>query len=517
MRLLNGIQYKKMITNRIMVTSLLIVLQILIFAAAFWYVYQFSLPITIVFHVLTMIYTIYIVNKDDSPSYKIGWIILILSVPPVGAILYMLWGDKRPSKKLRKKLEKSYKILETHMIQKEGIIEDLKKQDERVGTTTSYISNIAKYPLYYNSSSMYYTVGEEMYKAMLEALKSAEKYIFVEFFIVQEGEMWGSILEILVEKAKAGVEVKILYDDMGSVSHLPFGYHKQIEAMHENIKCCIFNPIVPFLAMVMNNRDHRKILVVDGKIGFTGGVNLADEYINKVVRFGHWKDTGLSLEGEAVDSMAMLFLEMWNAISGETLNPTHYKCVKEQENPSLADGFVQPYGDNPLDNEAVSENVYMELIAQAQHSIYIMTPYLILDDNMRSCIELAAKRGVSVTIVTPGIPDKDIVFRLTRLNYISLLLAGVKIYEYTPGFLHAKSIICDEKVGVVGTINFDYRSLFLHFECGVFMYKTKALRQLQADFMHTLRCSKKIELEHMGRTWYQTIFDGVLKVMAPLL
>ncbi|MCD7738081.1 MAG: phospholipase D-like domain-containing protein, partial [Lachnospiraceae bacterium] len=316
--------------------------------------------------------------------------------------------------------------------------------------------------------------------------------------------------------ARAGLDIRIMYDDMGSVSLLPFNYYKDLEALDPHIKCVSFNRVVPFLAMVMNNRDHRKIVVVDGRIGYTGGTNMSDEYINKVVRFGHWKDSGIRLEGAAVDNLTAMFLELWNAGGGEKLEPARYLGRKHESIPDQ-DGYVLPYGDSPLDDIRVGEDAYLEIINCATDYLYIMTPYLIPSVEVGNALCRAAKRGVDVRIATPGIPDKKMVFRLTRANYRPLMQAGVKIYEYTPGFLHCKSFVSDDKTAVVGTINVDYRSLYLHFECGVWMYQCRALFDVKADTLDVMEKGHLVQPEELTRTRIGMLLDGLLNVMAPLM
>lgn len=518
MQLLKDINYKKMITNRILVTSIMIMLEMALMVSIFLRAIKYSGWILMAFYLLTILYVFYLVAKDDNASYRMGWILVILMMPPFGAFIYMLWGDKKPSKKLRAKLQLSYLAMDAHLQEQAEVVEALKQEDERAAATSHYLFKTSRYPLYRNTQVTYYPIGEEMFEAMLEELRKAKHFIFLEYFIVEEGEMWGKILEILLQKAKEGVEIRMLYDDMGSVALLPFGYARKLEEMDPHIKCIAFNRVVPFVAMVMNNRDHRKILVIDGHTGFTGGVNLADEYINVKERFGHWKDTGVKLVGEAVWNLSAMFIEMWNACTDAKLSPDAYK-VKElpftQEEP--CEGFVQPYGDDPLDDENVGEDVYIEILNQAQKYVYIMTPYLILDDEMKRALVVAAKRGVDVRIMTPGIPDKRMVFRLTRANYLPLLEAGVKIYEYTPGFLHAKAFLCDDVSGVVGTINLDYRSLFLHFENAVWMYKVPALADLKKDMLETMERARMVYKEDVHTRGFGILLDGLLRIMAPLL
>lgn len=518
MQLLKDINYKKMITNRIVVTAIMILMEFAFMLGIFVRAIRHSEIIMTAFYLLGFLYVIYLVSKDENASYRIGWLILILTLPPLGTFLYMLWGDKKPSRKLRTRLEYSYKEFDSYLVGNEEVYRTLEQENPRIAATAKYIKKTSRYPLCQNTQVIYYPLGEEMFESMLAEMRKAEHFIFLEFFIVEEGEMWGRMLEVLLEKARQGVEIRMLYDDMGSVALLPFDYAKKLEEMDSHIKCIPFNPVVPFLAMVMNNRDHRKILVVDGHTGFTGGVNLADEYINARERFGHWKDTGVKLAGDGVWNLTAMFMEMWNACSDEKLMPEKHRVDEDARMAvGACEGYVLPYGDDPLDEESVGEDVYMEIINQAKDYVYIITPYLILDDELKRALVMAAKRGVDVRVVTPGIPDKKLVFRLTRANYLPLLKAGVKIYEYTPGFIHAKSFISDDNAGVVGTINLDYRSLYLHFECAVWMYKVPALADLKKDTLETIGKSHRVYEEDVHTKGVGRLFDGLLRVMAPLL
>lgn len=519
MQLLKDINYKKMITSRITVTAIMIFLEFVLLVGLFVKAIRYSGIVLIAFCLIGFLYVIYLVCKDENASYKIGWILIILVIPPFGTFLYMLWGDKKPSRRLRARLERSYKEFDPYLEGSEAVYKALEQENPRAAATARYLKKTSRYPLYQNTNVTYYPIGEEMFEVMLAEMRKAEHFIFLEFFIVEEGEMWGRMLEVLLEKARAGVEIRMLYDDMGSVALLPFGYSRKLEEMDPHIKCRPFNPVVPFLAMVMNNRDHRKILVVDGHTGFTGGVNLADEYINVKEKYGHWKDTGVRLAGDGVWNLTAMFIEMWNACSDLKLTPELYsvrRYLPEKVETGSAAGFVLPFGDDPLDDETVGEDAYLEIINQAQKYVYIMTPYLIMDDEMKRALVMAVKRGVDVRIVTPGIPDKKIVFRLTRANYLPLLKAGVKIYEYTPGFVHAKSFISDDVVGVVGTINLDYRSLYLHFECGVWMYQVPALADLKRDTLETMGKSCRVYKENVHSKGFGRLLDGLLRIMAPL-
>ncbi len=359
-------------------------------------------------------------------------------------------------------------------------------------------------------------MGQAYFEALLEELEKAEKFIFMEYFIIEEGQMWNSILEILKRKAKQGVEVRIIYDDFGCMMTLPKNYNKKLEEY--GIKCSIFNPANPIFTVIYNNRTHRKITVIDGKVAFTGGLNLADEYINKVEKFGYWKDTGILIKGEGVWSFTTMFLNIWNFLIKSDEDYSLYKCNEFKEYENLSDGYVIPFSDSPLDKEIVSSNVYIALINNATKYVYITTPYLIIDHEMTSALCYAAKRGIDVRIITPHIPDKKVVFEVTRSNYPILIEAGVKIYEYLPGFMHAKSFVVDDLYSVIGTINLDYRSLFLHFECGIWIYNSKTIFDIKKDFLSTIEECKLITLEEATNiSGLKELLRAILKVFAPLM
>ena len=351
---------------------------------------------------------------------------------------------------------------------------------------------------------------------LLRQLETAEHYIFLEYFIIDEGLMWGRILEVLARKAASGVDVRVIYDDFGCVTTLPYQYYKSLQQM--GIKCAAFNQFRPVLNVILNNRDHRKIAVIDGHTAFTGGINLADEYINRKERFGHWKDSGICLHGEAVWSFTVMFLQMWSTITGMECNFESYRPEIYHEEAFKKDGFVQPYGDSPLDGETVGEHVYLNIISQAKKYLYIFTPYLIPDNETLTALCMAAKRGVDVRIVTPGIPDKKIVYILTQANYEILLESGVQIYQYAPGFIHSKSFVCDDEVATVGTINMDYRSMYLHFECGVWMYGSSAVAQVKEDALTTFEQCEQINMDYCRKKNFAVrALRGALKFLAPLL
>ena len=511
------INYRRLIVSRIFTTFIFLVLQIGWFFLSIIKLSEFSAEINAVLRIFSLFVVIYIVCKEDNPSYKIVWIILILLFPIFGGLLYVFAGNKKPSKKMHKKIlsTRQYYLPMLNGDKSESCME---KADPRSALTMNYIRSSGGYPAFDGTAVKYYPVGDKMFEDMLDELRKAEHFIFLEYFIIREGVMWDSIAKILIEKASMGVDVRIIYDDMGCVALLPPKYYKQLEALSPNIKCLAFNPVVPFLSLVMNNRDHRKIMIIDGHTAFNGGVNLSDEYINVTHPFGHWKDTGIRLRGKAVLSFTEMFIELWHTFRDTDNKPMLMDYApdvygKAYEN----DGLVQPFYDTPLDTEALSENVYLEILNQAEKYVYIFTPYLIIDDNMKNALCLAAQRGVDVRIVTPGIPDKKAVYRMTRANYRPLLNAGVRIFEYSPGFIHAKSFVSDDKIGVVGTINLDFRSLFLHFECGTLIYGSSAVMSLRDDHIGTMEQCREITLDNLKKYYSGTISDALMRLISPLL
>lgn len=502
----------KKVFSRTVVTALLIVIQVAWLAALLLQLGN-SLPaIQTVLRILSLVAILFVIKSDMNPSYKIGWVLLIAVLPILGGLMYVIFGNKRPTKymreMLRAQLEKSAEYLGTQ----ESITGEL---DGGAAGLFKYLEGSAGYPTAKNTTVRYYRVGEEMYADLLPELEKAEKFIFLEYFIIRPGEMWDGVLEILKRKAAAGVDVRIIYDDMGCIDILPANYNATLEGW--GIRTMAFNRFVPAVSLVMNNRDHRKITVIDGKVGFTGGINISDEYINVKERFGHWKDTGLMLKGPGVFNLTLMFLEMWNAFNKDGDGYAEFIPDSFEECGSADDGYVLSFSDSPLDNESVGESVYTDMLYQAKDYIYITTPYLAIDSELQTALCMAAKRGVDVRMITPGIPDKKLVYRLTRSYYPTLLRAGVKIYEYTPGFIHAKSFVCDDKLCVVGTINMDYRSLYLHFECGTLMYNNPEIKQVKKDDLDTMEKCRKVKLSDMKTNFLGELFDSFLRSIAPLL
>ena len=475
--------------------------------------FQFVIPLI---EALSIIAILWLVSQDINPAYKLAWTILILAVPIAGAVIYFLFGKSRLAHDLHVRLDRAAAESSVYLQQDPEIRKELDNTDIEAGRQSQYICDHAGFPVYQKTATRYYHVGEELYRAMKEELSRAEHFIFLEYFIIDDGEMWQGILDILEEKAKIGLDVRLIYDDVGCVDKLPENF--QFQLRRRGIKCEVFNPFIPVVSVVLNNRDHRKIMVIDGHTAFTGGINLADEYINRKERFGYWKDTGIRLQGEAAWSFTVMFLQMWSVLADEKPHYENYRPHEWHKEVFEDDGYVQPYGDTPLDQETVGEYVYLNIINRARKYVYIFTPYLITDHEMVTALCLAAKSGVDVRIVTPGIPDKKLVFLLTRSYYEVLLKAGVKIYEYRPGFLHAKSFVCDDEIATVGTINMDYRSLYLHFECGVWMYRSEAVMQIKEDALAIFRESTEISLEFCrNQSVPQKCLLSILRLFAPLL
>ncbi len=479
---------------------------------------EYFMHLYFVLLVVSICVVVYIINRTDNPAYKLAWVTTILVFPIFGGLLYLAFGGKQVKRKL-KRVSAQIFLDTVHLCQQDPeIIAEIEAENPGVANQVKYIANYAFSPIYKNTETEYLTPGEKFFERLLEELKKAEHFIFMEYFIVEEGLMWGSILDVMAQKAASGVEVRVMYDDAGTISTLSEDYPDVLRSL--GIKCLVFNEVKPELNMRFNNRDHRKITVIDGFVGFTGGINLADEYINHIERFGHWKDAALWLRGEAVWNLTVMFLQLWNGSQGEGLldNYENFRTHKFHAEAFSSDGFVQPYGDSPIDDESTGENVYLNIINRANEYVYINTPYLIVGNEVITALILAAKSGVDVRIVTPHIEDKWYAHIVTRAYYSQLVENGVKIYEYTPGFMHSKTFVCDNIIGVVGTINMDYRSLYLHFECGVLMYKSRAVAQIKQDFLETLEICTPMTLAELNDVKLGTrIVRSLLRVFAPMM
>lgn len=470
--------------------------------------------------ILSTLEVIFLVNRRDNPAFKLVWMFVILAFPIFGTLLYLFVEMQFGTKWLNARLQKLHQYSKKYWKQDPDVMKNLEEQDRQMGRLAKYMNKYGSYPVYQNSSVKYFASGEEKFHELVNQLRKAEKFIFLEYFIVGKGYMWDTILEVLKAKVKEGVEVRFMYDGMNSLLRLPYQYPKQMEEY--GIQCHVFAPIRPALSTEQNNRDHRKIVVIDGKVAFTGGINLADEYINQKPRFGHWKDTAVMIKGEAVRSFTLMFLEMWNVNPKKVNRPLEefdkYLNIVQEKMPEEGDGFVMPYGDSPLDHEIVGEQVYMDILYTAKDYVHIMTPYLILGSEMIMALTYAAKRGVDVKIIMPHVPDKWYAFVLAKTYYNELLEAGVKIYEYTPGFVHAKVFTSDDEKAVVGTINLDFRSLYLHFECAAMMYQNKEIARIEEDFQNTLKkCQEIMPSDYKRQPLFNRIAGRVLRIMAPLM
>lgn len=474
---------------------------------------QYSEEISAITTLLSIAVVLKLNSKNTNSAMKMPWIMLILAFPIMGLSLYLLFeilGDPGIGKRLRAVREDMKRELPENA---RRAFAHLEAQDITAANQSRYLWNCAGYPVYENTLVKYYPEAVDAFEDMKRQLEKAEKFIFMEYFIVEDKSAFRELEEILVRKAKQGVLVRLMYDDIGSVGKVNMAFAKRLN--DEGIHCMPFNPALPFLNLFMNHRDHRKITVIDGKVGFTGGYNLAEEYFDRTRPYGKWKDTGLKLEGEAVRSLTATFLELWAV---QTRKKEDWGTYLDICHSVPARGFVQPFADNPLDEERTAEDVYLNLIAQADKSIYFMTPYLIITDEVSRALSMAAKRGVDVRIITPGIPDKKTVFAVTRSYYAGLARKGVRIYEYAPGFCHAKQCICDGKIASVGTSNLDYRSLYHHFENNVLLYGCDAVGAIGADFEAMFpQCEDVTEKYRTGRGAMLRTWQYILRLFAPLL
>ncbi|MBO4926996.1 MAG: cardiolipin synthase [Clostridiales bacterium] len=469
---------------------------------------------SILFRVISVIVALYVVSKNDKGGYRLVWVFLILMFPVFGGVLYVFLNFQMSTDYYIRSLDEVVTSTKHKLVCKEEVKEQMQKEFPAFLKGAEYLERVQHFPVYQHTKTQYLSPGEAFWPVLLEKLRSAEKYIFMEYFTIGEGEFWNSILEILKEKARNGVIVRILYDDMGCFLTLPADYPDYLKSL--GIDCRVFNPFRPFFTTIQNNRDHRKITSIDGKIAFCGGVNLSDEYVNRKERFGYWKDSALMVEGEAAWSLTCFFLQIWQTQETSREDLDIYRPWKDEPCPIPDDGFVQPYNDIPLDSENVGESVYMHMITAAEKSIYISTPYLILDENMISALCLAAKSGIDVRIVTPSKYDKWMIHMATRSYYRDLVNAGVHVYEYAPGFMHSKTVVVDDKAAIVGSVNWDYRSLYLHFESAVCMCGTNTVHDVQKDLLHSFEVSDEIlpaELNY-HRGW--SLFRLILRLIAPI-
>lgn len=529
--------------SRTAIIVVALLLQLFVFFASFYWLKDYSTAVYAAFVLLGAVTVVHILNEENNASFKIAWIIPVLVIPVFGTVLYIYINLQPGTKRIHKKLTKIEDEIRPYLAQNEETVQELQEQSAGEKGIADYLYHADNYPVYAGCKMKYYPIGEAKFADMIEQLKHAEHFIFMEYFIVAKSYMWNTILEILKEKAAQGVEVRMMYDGMCSLALLPYGYYKDLEKM--GIQSIPFSQIRPVLSTYQNNRDHRKILIIDGKTVFTGGINLADEYINRIDRFGHWKDTAVMIQGKAVKSFTLLFLKMWHVAKGKDSIPeeeiqkytvsvwenaqTGDMCTdmesmrntdmqNTQDKKLHAGGYVIPYGDDPYGDERIGKQVYIDILNRARKYVHIMTPYLILDDEMITALRYCAKRGVETVIIMPHIPDKIYAYLLARTYYKQLLKYGVKIYEYTPGFVHAKVFVSDNIRGCVGTINLDFRSLYLHFECGAYMYSNDVLHDVEQDFKATLKQCQEITKESCDKYPKGKMLVGkMLRLIAPLM
>lgn len=466
--------------------------------------------ITLALSVAAVLLVLFIIIKRDETAYKILWLLVILTVPVAGVLLYLLFGNRRTARPLRKRLRRVQEAGQPAPLPCGGTPFEGEKRMEQ---TVRWLEHKTGYPLMRAEDVRYYPLGDAMYPDMLTDLRAAKKTIYLEYFIIEPGEMWQSIVDILAQKVREGLDVRVMYDDLGSISTFNFSNALALEKL--GIRCVTFNPLLA-LKGTANYRDHRKMLIVDDAVAYSGGVNLADRYINREHPYGHWKDTGFRLTGAPVRSFTHMFLTFWNAFSLQKEEPMPMPPAAAAAEPAAQDGWVLSYYDSPLNSEATSNRLYIDLLSQATDYAWFFTPYLMLGDDLLDAMLAAAQRGVDVRIIMPGIPDKKLIFRMSRSFYQVLLTGGVKIYEYTPGFVHAKSLVCDDRAATVGTVNLDYRSLFLHFENNSLFYRSSIVARVKEDFLATQSQCRAVEACDMKRYSRRWIVDGVLRIFAPL-
>ncbi len=495
--------------GRMAAIGFFILLQLAFFLVGVLFLAQNTMVLYLGLKIVSIGVVLWMIVKEENPSYKIAWITAILIFPLVGGLFYLMCGNKRVPRRHLKQMEPFYRSVAGA---EASFPEDSSENRQQLKAPIHYIAKTSGFPIWNHTQTSYHPTGESFFKALTAALGQAQKFIFLEYFIVEPGRMWDTIHKILREKAAAGVEIRLLYDDLGCIQTLPAHYARQLES--EGIRTGVFNPFRPHLNMAMNYRDHRKICVIDGNVGFCGGINLADEYINEIVKHGHWKDTAVQLYGEGVWNLTLMFLTLWHFTTRQELPFDRYRPTASPP----SDGWVQPFGDSPLDRYNVAENAYMQMIHRASQYLYLTTPYLILDHEMISALTVAAQSGIDVRIITPNIPDKRLVHAVTRAHYATLVRAGVRIFEYTPGFIHAKMFLCDDHQAIVGTANMDYRSFYLHFECGVAIYQSSVIPQIKEDFLATQALCQEVTREELAAVSpLKRMIQALLRIFSPLM
>lgn len=506
-----------MVFSRFGIVLVLLALQILVLLGLFLKFSQLAPHYYIISAVFYIFMITVIVNSDHDASSKITWLTTMAFLPIFGALLYIYTTVDIGHRVLKKKVTNILKNTKNEITQDKSVIDKVEEICPDVADLNYYLNKSGRFPLYENTDVTYYPIGEKMFQSMLVELDKAKDFIFMEYFIVDDGYMWDNILEVLIKKANEGVDVRVMYDGTCEFALLPRTYPSSLEKL--GIHCKVFSPVSPFISTHYNYRDHRKIMVIDGKTAYNGGINMADEYINYTHKYGHFKDVGVMLKGDAVDSFTLMFLQMWS------VNERHCdfsKYLNVGDSPSaggyFSNGFVMPFGDCPLDEYDVGKSVYMDILNRAKDYVYIMTPYMIMDGELENSLTFSAERGVDVRIILPHISDSFVAQALAKTHYKKLLDAGVKVYEYTPGFVHAKVFVSDDVKSVVGSINMDYRSLYHHFECATYMYGTRCIEDIKSDYKDTLAKCQQVTYESIKNDkWYIKLIGKVLKFVAPLI
>lgn len=498
------------VIRRILAIIPAVIVQVLWMCLLMSWLAPYATVISTLLSICTFLFVLFLIIKRDEGTYKILWLLVLLTLPVLGAVLYLELGNKRTGHPIQRRLQRA-KVEQN--AECENVLDKIRQKNVRFAQTVQTLSNRTNLPVMPNEQVTYYQLGDVMYPDMLRDLEAAEQYIYLEYFIIAHGTMWDSMVEILAKKAAEGVDVRVLYDDLGSISTYSKKDAKQLRAM--GIHCHTFNRLYAIKGTI-NYRDHRKMLIVDGKIAYSGGINLADEYINAYEKYGHWKDIGFRLTGQPVANYVMMFEEFWTAFCDKNDDLPVRHDMQPVGIPQNTDGYVISYYDSPIRKESISNDLYMDLLSQAVNYVWFYTPYLMLGDGLMESLVRAAERGVDVRILMPGIPDKKLIFRMSHSYYQELLEAGVKIYEYQPGFVHAKACIVDDRICTIGTVNLDYRSLFLHFENNSLFYESEVIAQLKADYEKTLEQCVQMQPYDIGKYAFRWLFDGLLRVFAPL-
>lgn len=493
-----------------------VLLEALLIALLFTWANPWAAQIEAAMRLMAFLLTLFVISYRREGTYKILWILFFNAFPVPAAFAYLMWGNKRTAVPIVMRIGLAGKELESARdflpnSQNNKLPENVSPQDRRIAQSIGYLAKLSGFEPMPCESAKYYPLGEACWQAMLDEMRKAKKFIYLEYFIVEDGVMWRAMTQIMAQKVKEGVDVRFIYDDFGSLTTFSRTDTKKLDEI--GVRWLAFNKL-KFISGTLNNRSHRKMLIIDGAVAFSGGINLADEYINKTVKFGHWKDIGFKITGSAVAEYLCMFALFWNAYADDKIPAEIFGAVPAAG--GAQDGVVLSYCDSPANRDSVSNNFYVEMLGNAERYAWFYTPYLMLGDTLMDAFVRAAQRGVDVRIIMPGVPDKKLVFRLSRSFYRPLLEAGVKIYQYIPGFVHAKASLYDDELCTIGTVNLDYRSLYLHFENNSVFWHSSILNDLKADYLHTLELCREVKKEDLKRGLFGSILDGVLRVFAPL-